>query len=184
MRRTILFALSLCTPLLFFACSGGQSGQANAPATATPAATPAVAQATPPAVQPQIVTAAVEEAKLTAGGAGQAVVRLDIADGYHVNANPPSDKFYIGTELQAEPQEGIAPGKPVYPQAVKRKFEFADQPLAVYEGQAVIKLPLRAEQSASKGRHTFRTRIRVQPCNDHECLQPRTIEAFIPLTIN
>src|SRR5438105_1809374 len=80
---------------------------------ASPAATPAAAQATPATVPPpQPVNVNVEEVQLAAGGAGEAVVRLDIAEGFHVNANPASDKFYVATEVQAEPQEGITPGKP------------------------------------------------------------------------
>src|ERR687888_151008 len=91
-------------------------------------------------------------------------------------ATPPADKFYIGTEVRAEPQEGITPGKPIYPPAVSRKLSFSDKPLAVYEGQAVIRLPLNADKTAAKGRHTFRAKIRVQPCNDQACLPPREID--------
>ena len=121
---------------------------------------------------------------MPAGGEGEAVVRLDIAEGFHVNANPPSDEFYIGTEIKAAPQEGITPGKPVYPPAIRKKFQFSKKELAVYEGQAVIRLPLRADTAAAKGRHTFRAQIRVQPCDDKECLPPRTIEAYIPVMVN
>jgi hypothetical protein len=130
------------------------------------------------------VTATVEEAKLDAGGAGEATVRLDIAAGYHVNANPASDKFYVATELRAESQEGVTPGKPVYPAGLSRKLGFAEKPLSVYEGTVRIKLPLRADRGAAKGRHTLRARLRVQPCNDEVCLQPREIDAPIPVTVN
>jgi len=183
MRRKLLPALALCVaPLLSQACADNQQNKSSAPAAAaSPAATPA-ARATPAQQQPVVAT--VEEVQLSAGGAGEALVRLDIAEGYHVNANPPSDKFYIGTEVRAEPQEGVTPGKPVYPPAVTRKLSFSDKPLSVYEGRAVIKLPLTADKGAAKGRHTFRARIRVQPCNDEVCLPPREIEAAIPLTIN
>jgi|SRR5438105_670008 len=185
MRQKILLALVTFAPLLFHACAGNQQDAANAPPAASPAATRAAAQAMPAAAaQPQPVTATVEEVSLAAGGAGVAAVRLDIAQGYHVNANPPSDKFYIGTEVRAEPQEGITPGKPVYPPAVSRKLSFSDKPLAVYEGQAVIRLPLSADKTAAKGRHTFRAKIRVQPCNDQACLPPREIDAAIPVTIS
>jgi uncharacterized protein len=180
MRRTIIFALALCATLPFCACSGGQPGQANAPA-----ATPATANAAPtPAQTPQVVTATVEETKLDAGGAGEADIMLDIAEGFHVNANPASDKFYVATEVKAEPQEGITPGQPAYPKAVTRQLGFSDKPLAVYEGRAVIKLPLRADKTAAKGRHSVHATIRVQPCNDKACLQPRNIDAYIPVTIN
>jgi len=187
MRRKLLLTLAAAAPLLFQACAGNQQEALNAPAAASPAATPASAQQQPmPAAtsQPQPVTASVVEVKLTAGGAGEAVVRLDIAEGFHVNANPASDKFYIPTELRAEAQEGITPGKPVYPSSVSRKLSFSEKPLAVYEGQAVIKLPLRADKSATQGRHTFRAKVHVQPCNDQGCLPPRDIEAAIPVTIS
>ena len=185
MRRTIILVLTLCATLLFCACSGGQTEQTNAPAASTPAATHATANAAPNATQtPQVVTATVEEASLDAGGAGEADIRLDIAEGYHVNANPASDKFYVATEVKAEPQEGVTPGTPVYPKSVTRKLSFSDKPLAVYEGRAVIRLPLRADKTAAKGRHSIHATIRVQPCNDKACLQPRNIDAYIPVTIN
>jgi uncharacterized protein len=181
MRRKLLPALALCAaPLLFQACADNRQNASNAPAAASPAA-----RATPaPAAQRQPVTASAEEVKLPAGGTAEAQVLLDIAEGYHVNANPPSDKFYIGTEVRAEPQEGVTPGKPVYPAAVTRKLSFSDKPLSVYEGRAVIRLPLTADKGAAKGQHTFRARIRVQPCNDEACLPPREIDAAIPLNIN
>jgi hypothetical protein len=122
--------------------------------------------------------------KLDAGGAGQATVRLDIAPGYHVNANPASDKFYVATELRAESLAGVTAGKPVYPPGVQRKLGFEPKPLSLYEGSVQIKLPLRADANAARGRHTLRAKIRVQPCNDVACQQPREIDAPIPVTIN
>jgi DsbC/DsbD-like thiol-disulfide interchange protein len=180
MTRMTIVLLALGA-LLCSACGSGSGPQADAPA-ASP--TPAPRAAATPTRSPEILKAAAEEARVTAGGAGEAVVRLDIAEGWHVNANPPSDKFYIGTEVQAEAQGGVTPGKPVYPPALTKKFEFSDKPLAVYEGRVAVRLPLRADASAAKGRQTFRARIRYQPCNDRECLQPRTIEAEIPLTVS
>ncbi|HVF55981.1 MAG TPA: protein-disulfide reductase DsbD domain-containing protein, partial [Pyrinomonadaceae bacterium] len=86
--------------------------------------------------------------------------------------------------LDVSPGEGVTPGKPVYPASVNRKFSFDPKPLAVYEGSAAIKLPLRAEASAPKGKRTLMARVRVQPCNDQACFPPRTIETSIPVTIN
>ncbi|HZI18034.1 MAG TPA: protein-disulfide reductase DsbD N-terminal domain-containing protein [Pyrinomonadaceae bacterium] len=129
------------------------------------------------------MTAAADEVRIAAGGSGEATIRLKIADGYHVNSNPPSDKFYVGTEIRAEPQGGVSPGRPVYPKGESKKFQFSDKPLSVYEGEAVIRLPLSASAEASRGRRDFAARVRVQPCNDEACLPPRDVEAGIPVII-
>jgi hypothetical protein len=188
MNRKTLITFSLCAPLLLSACAGGESQQTNATSSPAPANTPssatARAAATPTTQEPLVVSASAVETKLAAGGAGEAAVRLDINEGYHIHANPASDKFYIATELQAAPQEGITPGKPIYPKALTRKLDFSETPLALYEGQPVIKLPLRAEGNAAKGLHTFRVTVRVQACDDKACLPPRNIETLIPVTID
>jgi uncharacterized protein len=177
----LTFSVLATSALIFSACASGTQQTADAPAS-TP---PPVTQATPaPTPAPQILLASAEAARLAAGGSGEAVVRLNIAAGWHVNANPPSDKFYIGTEVRAEPEGGVAPGQPIYPPALTRKFEFSDQPLAVYEGSVVVRLPLRAEATAAKGPRSLRARVRYQPCNDRECLQPRTVEIDIPVTVS
>jgi hypothetical protein len=185
MRRKNLLRLFICAPILLGACGGGRSDNASNSAATADGANAANAQATP-AAKPQMqeVTATVEEARLDAGGKGEASVRLDIAQGFHVHANPASDKFYVATEVRAEPQEGLTPGKPVYPRAVSKKLSFSEKPLAVYEGQVVIKLPLTAAKTAAKGRHTLRARVRVQPCDDTACRPPREIDAPIPITID
>jgi hypothetical protein len=182
-RKNLLLSLFICLPLAFASCGGGQSN-ANGVAAVTPSPV-ATAQATPsPARQPQPVTATVEEVKLDAGGTGEATVRLDIAQGFHTHANPATDKFYIATELRAEPADGITPGKPIYPPGAQRKLGFAEKSLSLYEGSVLIKLPLRADKNALKGRHTLRAKLRVQPCNDEACLPPRDIDAPIPVTVN
>lgn len=180
--KNLLPQLLLAAPLALGACGAPADDAAVKSVTPTPA--PAATATATPTPQAQVVTATVEEAKLAAGGAGEATVRLDIAAGYHVQANPASDKFYVATELRAEPREGLTPGKPVYPAGRQIKLGFADKPLSVYEGTVRIKLPLRADAAAPKGRHTLRAKVRVQPCNDETCLQPRDIDAAIPVTVN
>jgi uncharacterized protein len=183
--KKLLPALLLCAPLALGACDGGVQTNANGVANANVAPTAAATAAATPTPQAQVVTATAEEVKLEAGGAGEATVRLDIARGYHVNANPASDRFYVATELSAEPLAGVVTaGKPVYPPGVQRKLGFAEKPLSLYEGSVRLKLPLRAAPGAAKGRHTLRATIRVQPCNDEACQQPRNIDAPIPVTIN
>src|SRR5687768_6569825 len=110
MNRKTFIALSICAPLLFSACGGAETNPSNTTTTNSAPTSSATARvASTPTQEPQVVSASASEAKLAAGGAGEATVKLDIAKGYHVHANPATDKFYIATELQATPQEGITP---------------------------------------------------------------------------
>jgi hypothetical protein len=184
-RHNLLPSFLVCLPLACASCGGGQPA-ANGVAAVTPSPrAAATAQPAPsPARQAQPVTATVEEVRLDAGGEGEASVRLDIAGGYHTHANPATDKFYIATALSAEAADGVTPGKPVYPPGVQRKLGFSEKPLSLYEGSVLIKLPVRADKDAPKGRHTLRAKLRVQPCNDEACLPPRDIDAPINVTVD
>jgi thioredoxin:protein disulfide reductase len=139
--------------------------------------------------QPDIVSSAsvvrVEAtgAEAAAGGTASASVKLTIKDGYHVNANPPSMSYLIPTELRVEPIEGITAGKPAYPSSITKKFAFSETPLAVYEHEAVITLPLKIAGTASKGARALNAKLRVQACDDKACYKPDTLETSIPLTI-
>jgi hypothetical protein len=176
MLNNRLITLLVCT---FFcsACACAPRHNAGEQTAVNTARTPTVIQQTQP------VTATVEEVRLTSNSPAEAVIRLDVVEGWYVNANPSADKSYTATEVQAERQEGITPGEPLYPPAQTKRLQFSEKPLALYQGAVVIRLPLRADPSTPKGRHTFRARIRYQPCNEREFQQPRTIEAYIPVTV-
>jgi hypothetical protein len=185
MRRNN-FALIFCSLLLFVftACSQSENATkqaANAsPNSSTPESPVSTSTKAPPA---DVVRADVANVEIKAGGSAEASVKLTVASGYHINANPPSFSYLKATELQVEPNEGITPGKPVYPASVTRKFAFSKDPLAVYEGEATIKFPLNAASSAKHGEQTLKGKLRVQPCDEEACYPPRTIETSIPVTI-
>lgn len=185
MRRNN-FALIFCSLLLlaFTSCSQSenttkQTTNASPNSSATQSSAPASTKA-PPA---DVVRAETSNVDIKAGGSAEASMKLTIASGYHINANPPSFSYLKATELQIEPNEGITPGKPVYPASVTRKFAFSKDPLAVYEGEATIKLPINAASNAKPGEQTLKGKLRIQACDEEACYPPRTIETSIPVTI-
>jgi hypothetical protein len=185
MRRN-LFALIVCFSMLlvFAGCSRNENGakQAGDTSASQNASENQLATSTkpPPA---DVVKVSADGAELKAGGSGEAAVKLTIASGYHINANPASFSWLKPTVLEAESGEGVTPGKPVYPPSVTRKFSFSNDALAVYEGDATIKLPLSAAGGAKKGAHTLKGKVRVQACDDEACYPPTTIETSIPVTV-
>ena len=179
MYRTNTLILSSLLLLLLLACAAC-SRDAKAPAGANNTSSNTAGVKTPPA---DIVRAEANGVEIAAGGEGEASVRLTIADGYHISANPATLSYQIATQLTVEPGDGISVGQPVYPPSVTKKFAFEPQPFAVYEGETIIKVPLRAEASAARGAHTLRAKLRVQACDDQACYPPRTINTSLPVTV-
>ncbi|MDT4952155.1 MAG: hypothetical protein QOJ02_293 [Acidobacteriota bacterium] len=170
--------------LVFTACSQSENATKqtanSSPTSSSPDSPASTSTKAPPA---DVVRADVANVEIKAGGSAEAPVKLTIANGYHINANPPSFSYLKATEITVEPSEGITPSAPVYPASVTRKFAFSKDPLSVYEGEATIKLPLSAASGAKPGAHTLKGKLRTQACDEEACYPPRTIEISIPVTV-
>jgi DsbC/DsbD-like thiol-disulfide interchange protein len=130
-----------------------------------------------------VVEALPQEATLAAGESGELVVPIKIANGYHVNANPPSFSYLKATELAIPPANGISVEFITYPDPLMKKFSFSDKELAVYEGEAVLKARLKADKSAQTGKHNLSAQLRVQACDDKVCYAPGVIDLLVPVNI-
>jgi DsbC/DsbD-like thiol-disulfide interchange protein len=187
MRQTnlVLICCALAA-LVLIACGKSDnavSNKATTPATTPASPDPAQSSSSEIVSSASVVRVDAAEAEAKAGGTAEASVKLTITDGYHVNANPPSMAYLIPTELSVEPSEGITAGKPVYPPSIIKKFAFSETPLAVYENNAVIKLPLKIAGTASQGVRDLKAKLRVQACDDKACYKPSTIETPIAVTV-
>jgi thiol:disulfide interchange protein len=150
-----------------------------------------VVQTTPPAAGPNepkriasadVVQVSALPVSFNAGGTGEATVRLNIQSGYHVNANPPTYRYLKATELEIAPATGLSVEKVTYPSALEKKFEFAEKPLAVYEGQVELKAKIKADKSAKLGEQSLAGTLRIQACDNQVCYPPGTVN--VPITVN
>ena len=144
---------------------------------------PAANKEPPQVSSTSVVKVRSEEVTLAKGASADAVVRLNVQNGYHVNANPASFSYLIPTELKVAPASGVSVDFVTYPDPVTRTFSFADEPLKVYEGDTSVKAKLKAAPSAETGKHNLSAQLRVQACNDQVCYPPGQIEVTIPVTI-
>ena len=112
-----------------------------------------------------------------------ALVQLTIDKGYHVNANPPTFPYLKATEVELQPTPDISVSFIVYPDPITKQFEFADKPLAVYEGTTTIKVRLKANKSAQPGPRNLSGKLRVQACDEQVCYAPGTLDVTLPLDI-
>jgi len=130
-----------------------------------------------------VVKAMPQETTLARGESGDALVGLQIKNGYHVNANPPSQSYLKPTEIELKPAEGISVEFITYPDPLVRKFSFSETPLKVYEGETNLKLRLKADKTASAGKHNLSAKLRVQACDDKVCYAPGALDVTVPVNV-
>lgn len=130
-----------------------------------------------------VVKATVQPIDLTAGESADTKIRLNIQSGYHVNANPPTFPYLKATELEIPATDGVSVGFIVYPNPLTKTFAFADQPLAVYEGETALKVNLKADKSAKRGERQLPAKLQVQACDDQVCYPPGVINLAIPINV-
>ena len=161
---------------------------AKAPATNTNTTTDATAsgsnQSDPPSINSvDVVKALPQEATLTRGRSGEAVVVVKIANGYHVNANPPTLAYLKPTEIELKSADGISVEFIVYPDPLVKKFGFSETPLKVYEGETNLKVHLKADKKVTPGKHNLSAKLRVQACDEKVCYAPGTIDLTVPVNV-
>lgn len=130
-----------------------------------------------------VVKASPEPVVIGAGASADATIRLNIQSGYHVNANPASFPYLKATELQIPATDGVSVGFIVYPDPLKKRFEFNDEELAVYEGETILKVNLKADKGTKIGKRELPAKLQVQACDDKVCYAPGVINFSIPLDV-
>lgn len=117
---------------------------------------------------------------LEPGGRAEARVAIAIAPGYHVQANPASDRFLTPLRLRLRPAKGVVVEEIRYPKGVPYHLEGADAPLITYGGEVELKVTLSALPDAAPGRRLINGRLQYQGCDARSCLFP----ASIPVTVD
>jgi len=130
-----------------------------------------------------VVKAMPQETTLARGESGDAVVRLQITHGYHVNANPPSQPYLKPTEIEIPPAQGISVEFITYPDPLVKTFAFSETPLKVYEGETNLKVRLKADKSAASGKRNLSAKLRVQACDDKVCYAPGAMDLVLPVNV-
>lgn len=161
----------------FSACSKGQNPNAGTAASSpTPAAVPKI-------TSESVVKVAVQGVEIPAGGIADAIVRVTVQSGYHINSNPPTYPYLKATEVDMADTDEISLNHVFYPKPLVKKFAFADQPLHVYEGETPVSVALEAAPTAKKGQQSIPAKLRIQACDDQVCYPPGSIDVVIPVLI-
>lgn len=120
---------------------------------------------------------------IAAGESGEAIVRITVQSGYHINANPPTYSYLKATTLEIAPADGVVSGAISYPKPLDKKFPFAEKSLAVYEGETDVKASLKIDKAASKGERSVPATLSIQACDDQVCYAPGKLKIALPVNI-
>ncbi|GAB4135842.1 MAG: hypothetical protein Tsb009_02600 [Planctomycetaceae bacterium] len=113
--------------------------------------------------------------KLPSGRSCRIVLFLNIAKGWHINANPPQPKTSIPTTFSLVSRQGVKLTNVKYPKGKKIKLPEFDEASHVYDGVVAIYGTLQVPNLDTVQITNVELRIRYQACNDTVCRPPKTI---------
>ena len=119
--------------------------------------------------------------KVQPGSQFQIAVVVEIAKGWHVNANPAKEGF-IATQITVPDAPHLAFGEVVYPAGdVLKLGSIGEAP--VYHDTITIGIQADLSQTAPVGLNTLDFQLQYQACNDEQCLLPETLNFSIPIEV-
>jgi len=125
---------------------------------------------------PAEVTAIVAAPQVSAGSTVQAVLRVEVPEGYHLQSNEPRDPTLIPTSLTFDPPPGITPTEVVFPPSTDFMQEGSPDPLAVFEHEFFVGVEFAIDGAQPSGEVIIPARLRYQACDDIVCFRPRTVD--------
>jgi len=98
-------------------------------------------------------------------------VSLDVAPGYHIMSDQPSEPQFIATRVLVESRDmTLAPA--LYPPALP--FAALGKTLSTFQGKSAVSVPCQIGTAAATGAHLVEATVRYQACTATSCLFPIT----------
>jgi peroxiredoxin len=127
-------------------------------------------------VAPPVVAVSTSNGASSPGELVDLHVRLQIARGYHIMSDRPSEPTYVATRVDLEGAAGIMAGDAIYPSPTAFEIE-RGRSIPTFEGVVDVRVPVRIEATATPGPAELRGIVRYQACTATRCLFP-TSQAF------
>ena len=130
---------------------------------------------------PSLVTATAEIQSHNSG-IFNVMLQLNIAEGWHINANPAGQDNLIPTTVTVDTDTPFEILDVAYPKGRSTRFEFSNEALNVYEESFTIPLQLKQKPNMKHDKNIPITlQLTYQLCSETECLLPQTLD--IPLEL-
>ena len=120
---------------------------------------------------------------IVSGNAFDVEVKIELAEGWHINANPSSWDLLIPTTVSVSPDTSVEIVSVTYPKGKPFHADWRDTPISIYEGDVTVKMTLKLKPGETiEKAFPLKIDVRYQACDVHRCTPPST--ATIPLWVN
>jgi uncharacterized protein YyaL (SSP411 family) len=110
--------------------------------------------------------------KLPRGGKCPVAIQLNIANNWHINANPASPENLIPTEIKLTSPHKVRMTRVKYPEHHEFRQSGTDDVLHVYDGKVTIFVLLEIEPDETSPEAELNFELRYQACSGETCLPP------------
>ncbi len=129
-------------------------------------------EGTAQAAAPPLTVTAPEAVVAEPGSRREARFEVTVRDGFHVQANPASERFLVPLRLELPGNGAVEVDEAVYPAGRPHRLRGASRDLSVYGGSFALTVPLVVGASAVAGEVRLVGSLQYQACSDRVCLRP------------
>ena len=121
--------------------------------------------------------------KLAPDAPFRVAIVIDVAEHWHINANPANAEGLIPTTLTLPSTASVVIDRIVYPKGATTKVSWSDGPVSLYTGHTIIFAEGHVNAAAQPGPVKLEGSLRYQACNDQVCIAPKTVPVVIETEI-
>lgn len=99
-------------------------------------------------------------------------IKLEIKDGWHINADRPLDEYLTPTSVELKDSSLFSASKIEFPLPEIVRLGFSETDLALYQGEINIRVVLKPRDDLNNKEIRIEGDVLYQPCNDQTCLFP------------
>ncbi len=127
-------------------------------------------------VEPVAITGTASQERLAPGDSLQLVLTLKIESQFYL--------YQDKVTLALKDIPGFIAGEPILPEAASKFDKIMEKEVAIYQGQAVLRLPVTAGSDVPEGPVTLIAEVGFQTCTESYCLMPTTVDVPVEITID
>jgi hypothetical protein len=99
-------------------------------------------------------------------------LKIEIAEGFHIQANPASDDYLIPARLSLSGADTALRVEPVYPIGKAYRLKGSEQQLSVYDHATLIAVRIESPSHLAPGSYVLRGALQYQACDHKTCYLP------------